>query len=201
MSISKCSPKSAVRRRSAVPLNPWRTKSSRIAYQNAWIRVREDEVIRPDGGPGIYGVVEIRPSVGIVALNDSDDIALVGQWRYSVQRYSWEVPRGGSHPGETDMLEVARRELAEETGVVAQDWQVLGPVDVCNGVADDVQTLFLARNLSATSMRLDPEEDITVAWRPFDEAIEMVMEGRITEVCSVAAILRVAWLRSRGNSK
>ncbi len=198
MSIWMCSPASAVRRRSTVPENPWRTKSSRIVYANPWIRVREDQVLRPDGGPGIYGVVEIRPSIGVVAMNERDQIALVGQWRYSVNRYSWEVPRGGSHPGETDMLEVAKRELAEEAGVIAGDWQVLGPVDVCNGVTDDVQTLYLATRLSATGMRLDPEEDISVEWRPFEEAVSMAVDGRITEVCSVAAILRVAWRRSGG---
>lgn len=178
-----------------MPANPWKTLSTRIAYENSWIRVREDQVIRPDGGSGIYGVVEIRPSVGIVALNERDEIVLVGQWRYSVNRYSWEIPRGGSNQGETDMLAVAKRELAEEAGLLAQDWRELGSVDVCNGVADDVQTLFLATGLSATDRQLDPEEDITVAWHSFDEAVNMVMDGRITEVCSVAAILKVAWAR------
>jgi 8-oxo-dGTP pyrophosphatase MutT (NUDIX family) len=181
-----------------MPINPWKTKSSREVYKNAWIRVREDHVVRPDGGPGIYGVIEIRPSVGIVAIDSRDRIVLVGQWRYSVNRYSWEVPRGGSHPGETDMLAVAQRELAEEAGVVAQHWQRLGAVDVCNGVCDDVQTLFLATDLSPTEMNLDPEEDISVEWKPFDEALNMAMDGRITEVCSVAAILQVAFLRSNG---
>jgi 8-oxo-dGTP pyrophosphatase MutT (NUDIX family) len=160
--------------------------------------VREDQVIRPDGKPGVYGVVEIRPSIGVVAIDERDRVALVGQWRYSVNRYSWEVPRGGSHPGETDMLEVAKRELAEETGLRAAHWHVLGPVDVCNGVADDVQTLFLATGLSVAGMRLDPEEDISVAWHPFEEAVGMAMDGRITEVCSIAAILRVAMLRNNG---
>jgi len=180
-----------------IPVSPWKTKSSREVYKNRWIRVREDEVIRPDGGPGIYGVIEIWPSVGIVAIDDKDRVVLVGQWRYSVDRYSWEVPRGGSHSGETDMLAVAQRELAEETGVRAARWQVLGPVDVCNGVANDVQSLFLATELSRTQMNLDPEEDITVEWKPFGEAVEMAVDGRITEVCSVAAILRVAQLRRK----
>lgn len=173
--------------------------SSRIVYQNPWIRVREDQVIRPDGGPGLYGVIEIRPSVGIVATNERDEIALVGQWRYSVNRYSWEIPRGGSHPGETDVLEVAKRELAEEAGITAAQWRVLGPVDVCNGVADDVQTLFWATGIGKTERRLDPEEDIMVQWRPFEEAVAMAMDGRITEVCSVAAILHVACLRNSKN--
>jgi len=160
------------------------------------VRVREDEVIRPDGGPGIYGVIEIRPSVGVVAINEHDEVVLVGQWRYSVNRYSWEIPRGGSHPGEANMLDVAKRELAEETGVLAEHWQALGTVDNCNGVADDTQTLYLATGLSSTAMNLDPEEEITVRWQPFEEALRMAMDGRITEVCSVAALFRVAMMRN-----
>src|ERR1700761_2427381 len=186
------------KRLSIVPRNPWTTTASRIVYENAWIRVREDQVVRPDGGPGIYGVIEIRPSIGVVAIDERDRVVLVGQWRYSVNRYSWEVPRGGSHPGETDMLAVAKRELAEEAGVRAAEWRELGPVDVCNGVADDVQTLFLATGLTGTNMQLDPEEEIAVEWRPFEEAVSMVMDGRITEVCSIAAILKVAMLRKSG---
>jgi 8-oxo-dGTP pyrophosphatase MutT (NUDIX family) len=180
-----------------MPQNPWKTTASHIAYQNDWIRVREDEVIRPDGLAGIYGVVEIRPSVGIVALNERDEVALVGQWRYALNRHSWEIPRGGSAPGETDMLATAQRELAEEAGVKAARWDLLGAVDVCNGVSNDVQSLFLATGLSPTAMNLDPEEDIVVEWKPFSEAINMAMDGRITEVCSVAAILMVSQRRAR----
>jgi 8-oxo-dGTP pyrophosphatase MutT (NUDIX family) len=176
-------------------INPWKTVASRIAYENSWIRVREDRVIRPDGEPGIYGVVEIRPSVGIVAMNARDEVALVGQWRYALNRHSWEIPRGGSSPDETDMLNTAQRELAEEAGVKAAKWELLGPVDVCNGVANDVQSLFLATELTETAMNLDPEEDIVVEWKPFAEAVRMAMDGRITEVCSVAAILMVAQSR------
>jgi 8-oxo-dGTP pyrophosphatase MutT (NUDIX family) len=176
--------------------NPWTTKSSRIAYENPWIRVREDQVLRPDGTPGLYGVIEIRPSVGVVALNDRDEIVLVGQWRYTLNRHSLEIPRGGSHEHETDMLSVAQRELAEEAGVLAGKWECLGTVDVGNGVLNDVQTFYLATDLTATEMRLDPEEDIVVKWVPFEEAVSMAMDGRITEVCSVAAILRVAMLRN-----
>jgi 8-oxo-dGTP pyrophosphatase MutT (NUDIX family) len=141
-------------------------------------------------------VIEIRPSVGIVATDENDRVVLVGQWRYALGRHSIEIPRGGSHAHEKDMLAVAKRELAEEAGLLAQCWDRLGTVDVCNGVADDVQTLYWATGLSGTAMNLDPEEDIVVDWQPFDEAIRMVMDGRITEVCSVAAILKVAFLRN-----
>lgn len=181
-----------------MPRNPWKTIKSRVAYENAWVRVREDEVIRPDGGPGIYGVIEVRPSAGIVALNERDEIALVGQWRYTVNRYSWEIPRGGSHPGEDDLLEVAKRELEEEAGVIAREWREIGRVDNANGVNSDSQTFFIATGLSETETNHDPEEEITVEWKPFSEALEMVMDGRITEVDTVAAILMTVQLRASG---
>ena len=175
--------------------NPWKTLSSRTAYENAWLRVREDQVTRPDGKPGIYGVVEIRPSVGVVALNGRDEIVLVGQWRYALNRYSWEIPRGGSRVDETDMQRAAERELAEEAGVLAAHWQAMGTVDVGNGVLDDVQSLYVATELTATNTNFDAEEDISIVWKPFDDAVTMAMDGTISEVCSIAAILRVAMMR------
>ena len=177
--------------------NPWKTIESRTAYENAWMRVREDQVIRPDGNPGIYGVVELKPSVGVVALNEQAEIALVGQWRYTLNRYSWEIPRGGSHAHETEIQRAAERELEEEAGVQAKRWQLLANVDVGNGIMAEVQSLFLATELTATKTNFDAEEDITVVWKPFDEAVKMVMDGTITEVCSMAAILQVALLRQR----
>ena len=179
--------------------NPWRTLSSRIVYENAWVRVREDQVTRPDGGSGIYGVIEIPASVGIVAIDDQDQIALVGQWRYPLGRYSWEIPRGGSH-GAPDILGVAQRELAEEVGVEAAEWQQIGTVDVCNGVTNDVQHFFLATGLRPASAHQDPFEQVIAEWQPFSRALEMVMKGGITEVCSVAAILKVEKLRAHAGN-
>jgi 8-oxo-dGTP pyrophosphatase MutT (NUDIX family) len=156
------------------------------------MQVREDDVLRPDGQPGIYGVVEIRPSVGVLALNDHGEAALVGQWRYPTGRYGWEIVRGGSSDGETDLLEVARRELREETGYDAALWSRMGEVDVNNGITTDVQHLFLARQLTFCGVRLDPVEEIETRWLPFDQVVQMALDGSITEVCSVAAILRYA---------
>jgi 8-oxo-dGTP pyrophosphatase MutT (NUDIX family) len=173
--------------------NPWITKTSRTAYENKWIRVREDLVIRPDGTPGLYGVVEVPASVGIVALNQENNVALVGQWRYTLGKYTVEIPRGGSEKN-PDLLGVARRELREEAGVEADVWESLGSVDVNSGITTDVQHLYLATGLRAVDStgHLDAEEQIDVIWVPFEKAIEMVMQGEITEVCSVAALLKVA---------
>jgi 8-oxo-dGTP pyrophosphatase MutT (NUDIX family) len=172
--------------------NPWKTLSSRIAYENPWVRLREDIVLRPDGGQGIYGVVEMRPSVGIVALNAERHIVLVGQWRYPLGRYSWEIPRGGSAPDESDLEAVARRELREETGVEADGWKRLGAVDLNTGVSTDVEHLFLATGLRTGTNQPDPEEELAIRWVPFDQAVGMIFDGEITEVCSVAALLMAA---------
>ena len=174
--------------------NPWTTRGSRIVYENEWIRLREDSVLRPDGAPGIYSVVELRPSVGIVALNDRREVVLVGQWRYPVGRYSWEIPRGGSQAGETDLLAVAARELREEAGVAARTWRRLGAVDVNNGVTSDVEHLFLATDIEQRETDPDPVEEIAVRWVPLDAAARMATSGEITEVCSIAAILLAARL-------
>ncbi len=183
--------------RSVAEINPWTTLRSRIAYSNAWLRIREDEVLRPDGQPGLYGVVEIRPSIGVLAFNDAGEVALVGQWRYPIGRYSWEIVRGGSSEGETDMLSVARRELREETGYDAAQWSPLGSVDVCNGVTSDVQHLFVARELEFSGVHQDPVERIETRWVAFDQVVRMALDGEITEVCSVAAVLRYAMAGQR----
>ncbi|HWQ52087.1 MAG TPA: NUDIX hydrolase [Bryobacteraceae bacterium] len=177
--------------------NPWRTLASRVVYSNAWIRVREDQVIRPDGAQGVYGVVEIRPSVGIVAINERDEMVLVGQWRYPHGKLTWEIPRGGSHEGETEMLAVARRELREETGVEAQCWESLGATDVNNGVTTDTEHLFLATGLTLHAPRHDPEEQIAIRWLAFETALEMTMRGEFPECCTALAILKLGLMRRR----
>ena len=169
--------------------NPWKTLEQSIVYENAWLRVREDKVLRPDGEPGLYGVIEIRPSVGVLAVNARNEVALVGQWRYVSQRYTWEIPRGGSHPGDPDMLAAAQRELREEAGIEAANWRALAALDVCNGVTTDVHHLYLATDLCLVKAEPDPEEQIVTRFVPFEEAITMALNGGIREVCSVTALL------------
>jgi len=178
--------------------NPWQTLGSRTVYANAWLRLREDTVIRPDGQPGTYGVVEMSPSVGVVAVNDVTEIALVTQWRYTLGRMSVEIPTGGSVASDHGVLAAARRELREETGLSARSWRELGFVDNSNGVTNDVAHMFLATGLEAGADAQDPAERVVLSWLPFDQAVDHVLNGSITESVSVAAILKVEVLLRRG---
>jgi 8-oxo-dGTP pyrophosphatase MutT (NUDIX family) len=171
--------------------DPWSTIDRRWVYENPWIRVREDNVIRPDGTPGIYGVVSMRPGVGVVALDGDGRVLLVSQWRYTLGRSSLEIPTGGSEDDDPDLETAARRELREETGVVAATWTSLGTIDTSNGVTDEVGHLFLATGLSADpAYAPQAAEPVTVRRLEWDTAVRMAVDGSITESLSVAALLR-----------
>jgi 8-oxo-dGTP pyrophosphatase MutT (NUDIX family) len=174
---------------------PWTRQSRRVAYENAWLTVWHDEVTRPDGQPGIYGVVHFaNAACGIVALDGEDRVLLVGQHRYTLDEYSWEIPEGGVPAGE-DPLEGARRELREETGIEAADWAELARFDLSNSVTDERGMLFLATGLSEGRADPDPTEDLAIRWVPFAEALAMTIDGRITDAISMLGIQRVALAR------
>ena len=178
--------------------NPWRTLSSQVRYENAWIRVRHDEVLTPSGTPGIYGTVHFKHlAVGVLALDDEMNAWLVGQYRYPLQRYSWEIPEGGGDPA-LDPLASAKRELQEETGIEARVWRRLLDLDLSNSVTDEAAVIFLARDLSFGDSSPEPTEALELRKLPFDDAYAMVLDGTITDVMSVAAILKVRLLQLEG---
>lgn len=168
--------------------NPWRTLASRDIYDNNWIRVREDEVIRPDGERGIYGAVHFKHiAVGILAV-EGDSIYLVGQYRYVLDQYSWEIPEGGCSEGE-DILCAAQRELAEETGLRAARWELMGRAHLSNSVSDELAVWFLATELTPGERHPEGTEQLNVRRVPLDEALQMALAGEITDALSLLAIM------------
>jgi len=158
--------------------------------------VYHDEVIRPDGGAGIYGVVHFRNAAsGVVVLDEADRLLLVGQHRYTLDEYSWEIPEGGVPDGET-ALDGARRELLEETGVAASAWQEIARVHLSNSVSDELAVLFVATGLTEGAATPDGTEDLQRRWVPFADALAMTLDGRITDAMTVVAIERLALLRA-----
>ena len=175
--------------------NPWEKVSTRVVYDNRWIRVREDEVVRPDGRPGIYGVVHFKNiAVGVLAVEDGM-LYLVGQYRYPLERYSWEIPEGGCPEGE-DPLRTARRELAEETGLRASRWTKMGEAHLSNSVSDELAVWFLAEGLEQGERRPEGTERLQVRRVSLSAAHGMVESGEITDAISVLAIQQLL-LRQR----
>lgn len=169
----------------------WRTTSTRTAYENQWIRVREDEVVRPHGEPGLYGVVEVRqPAVFVVAITEADEVVLITVDRYTTG-VSVEVPAGGTD-GE-DPLAAAQRELLEETGYTASEWSLVGSMQALNGVCVAPELVFLARGLTLSDATGHHEEGISdVRAVPFEEVLAMVGSGEITDGETVAALMYAA---------
>jgi 8-oxo-dGTP pyrophosphatase MutT (NUDIX family) len=175
--------------------SPWQRLSRTVAYENPWIRVYHDEVLRPDRQPGIYGVVHYRNrAVGVVALDDADRVLLVGQYRYTLDLYSWEIPEGGTAEGE-DELAAAQRELREETGFTAERWEEIARLHLSNSVSDEAAICYLATGLRPGAAEPEETEQLQIRWLPFAEALAMVLDGRITDALSVVGLQRVALSR------
>ena len=170
--------------------NPWKTLSSKVMYRNPWISVREDQVIRPDGSPGIYGVVESKVATGVVALTDDNQVCLVGQYRYPMQQYSWEIIEGGAEHGE-DPFAAIQRELQEEAGLQATEWLQLGEeFHLSNCFSAERGMLYLARGLTAVPSRPDSTEVLQLKNVALSQALAMVDSGEIKDGMSIVGLLR-----------
>jgi 8-oxo-dGTP pyrophosphatase MutT (NUDIX family) len=177
--------------------NPWKRNSRRTVYDNPWITVYEDQVTRPDGQAGIYGVVHYKNlAVGIVALDRQGRVLLVGQYRYPLDCYSWEIPEGGGAIHE-EPLEAAKRELLEETGYRAGKWTEILRSHLSNSVSDEEAVCFLATDLEAGTARPEGTERLAIRWVPFVEALEMVRGSEITDALAVMGLERAACIVNR----
>lgn len=178
--------------------NPWSTLGSRPIYDNPWIAVREDQVVRPDGAPGIYGVVHYKSTaIGVLPVDEQGRIWLVGQYRYTLGLYSWEMPEGGSHAGEAPE-ETARRELREETGLVADRLEPIARAHLSNSVSDELALIFRATGLTPGPSDPEGTERIEVRLVEWDDAWAMLQRGEITDAMTVIALLHEAVRRAGG---
>lgn len=178
--------------------NPWTTHSTRVGYENQWITVEHNEVTTPGGSPGIYGVVRFKNlAVGVLPVDDEDHTWLVGQYRYALDQYSWEMPAGGS-PAGVDPMDTARRELVEETGLRAGKLTpLLTDVKLTNSVTDERAFAYLATELTMGEAEPEDTEDLQVRRLPVDEVIEMVMANKIDDAYTIMAFQRLALLRQQ----
>lgn len=170
--------------------NPWIVKGVAQAFENDWFRIEEHDVIRPDGAKGYYGVIRVRRlAVGVLPIDAEGWVHLVGQWRFPLARYSWEMPEGGAEPGE-DARGCAARELAEETGLRAREWLPVLEMDISNSLTDEQALIFIAADLSPGEADPDPTEVLNRRKAHFLEVLERVADGRIRDSLTVAAVLR-----------
>ncbi|MBN8877312.1 MAG: NUDIX hydrolase [Sphingobacteriales bacterium] len=171
--------------------NPWQVLAARQMYDNNWIQVTEYDVINPNGGKGIYGKVHFKNiAIGVVVLDEQMNTYLVGQFRFPLGEYSWEIPEGGGSLN-IDPLDSAKRELLEETGLVANNWQLILKMHLSNSVSDEYALLYLARGLEQHAPMPEETEQLVVKKIPLEEAWQMVQQSRITDSMSVAAIQQV----------
>jgi ADP-ribose pyrophosphatase len=180
-------------------INPWTTNSSEEIYENAWIKLTEHQVLNPSGGEGIYGVVHFKNlAIGILPLDQEYNTWLVGQYRYPLNAYSWEIPAGGGAFNEEPM-DSAKRELMEETGLTGNNWSELMRMHLSNSVSDELAIIYLAKDLIPGISEPEETEELIIRKLPFQEAYQMVMNGEITDSMSVASILKLHILIQNGN--
>ncbi len=170
--------------------NPWQSLSRKTMYETPWIKIVEHKCLNPKKEPANYGVVEFKNiAIGILALDSRQNLYLVGQWRYPLEKYSWEIPKGGGRKN-MDPLEEAKRELQEESGLVAKDWVKLFEMHLSNSTTDEFAIIYLAEDLIQGESAPEDTEVLKTKIVHLKEAYEMVLKGEITDAISVAGIQR-----------
>lgn len=178
--------------------NPWTVLSSKVEYDNPWISVTENQVLNPSGGKGIYGVVHFKnAAIGVIPYDDAGNIYLVGQFRFAIDEFTWEIPEGGGPLG-TDPLESAKRELLEETGLIAHSWDPIIRMHLSNSVSDEAGVIYLARQLEQREAEPEETEQLHIRKVPFEEAYQMVKRHEITDSLSIAAIQKIRLMQLEG---
>jgi 8-oxo-dGTP pyrophosphatase MutT (NUDIX family) len=183
------------------PLNTWKTLSSELIYESPWIAINKHQTINPAGNPAIYSVVNFKnKAIGVLPLSDDGFTWLVGQWRYPLNAYSWEIPEGGG-PLDEEPLDTAVRELKEETGIIAAHFEEIMQMHLSNSVSDEHAYIFVATGLSFGEAEPEESEDLKIKKIHFKDVFNMVLDGKITDSISVAAIFKVKYLIDQGKIK
>jgi ADP-ribose pyrophosphatase len=178
--------------------NPWKITSQKEIYDNPWINVTEYQVVNPSGNPGIYGKVHYKNlAIGVLPLDDKLNTYLVGQYRFVLGQYSWEMPEGGGYL-DTDPLNSAKRELLEETGLKAREWTEIQRLHLSNSVSDELSILYLAKGLEQFDPQPEDTEQLMVHKVAFAEVYRMVCEGEITDAMTIIAVLKVRLMLTEG---
>ncbi len=171
--------------------NPWGLLTDKIVYENPWIVVHHQDVLNPQGRPGIYGLVHFKNlAIGIIPLDENNNTWIVGQYRYPLKQYSWEIPEGGGKIG-VDPIESGKRELLEECGIIANNWEKLIEIHLSNSATDEFAIIYVARDLTFTNAEPEETEELRLRKIPFEELFQMVMRGDITDAMTVAAVLKL----------
>ena len=179
-------------------INPWKTLSIEERYDNPWIQITHRAVLNPAGSPGIYGLVHFKNvAIGILPLDQDYNTWIVGQYRYTLEEYSWEIPEGGGPIG-TDILLSAQRELLEETGIEATNWTRVLELNTSNSVTDEFGVAYVAQGLTFGEANPEETEELIVKKIPFAELYEMVMDGRIKDALSMVTIFKAKAMIDRG---
>lgn len=174
---------------SASKENNWKLKSTQQVYDNPWISVEHDEVITPSGTDGIYGRIHFKnKAIAIIPIDKDMNTWIVGQYRYTLKEYSWELPMGGGPVGQ-DKLDSAKRELQEETGISAKKWTEILRLHTSNCVCDEEAFVYVAEDLSFGDTSFDETEVLAIKKLPFSELLAMCLDGRITDAITVAGVL------------
>ncbi len=170
----------------------WQRKNRSEVYSNPWISVSHDEVITPGGSPGIYGVVHFKNlAIGIIPVDSNLNTYLVGQFRYPLNKYTWEIPEGGG-PLHLNPMDSAKRELSEEVGLSASKWTEIQRMDLSNSATDECAIIYLAEELSQGESNPEDTEELEIKKLPLQEAYQMVLSGEITDSLSVVGLMRAA---------
>lgn len=177
---------------------PWTTLKEEVRYETPWISVSHHDILDPSGQQGIYGTVHFKNlAIGVVPLDEELNTWIVGQYRYPVQAYSWEIPEGG---GKRDVppVESAQRELREEAGILANSWREILRMDLSNSASDEHAILYIAQDLRFIPPQPDHDEELTLRKLPFAELYRMVRAGEILDSLTVAAVMRVQLMLLEG---